>query len=702
MKMRKVISAFLVLICIFTATALGTLSISAEGTRVVYGTTSESVKQGSYGYLYVYLDDLTDLSALNVSVYYDAEKITVKNVYNQVSSVVNDIATGNGSVNASYIFDGKGTAKKTNLFYIYYQVNSDAEIGDTYFDIVVTEAYDSALNEMNFSGSRCAFEVAEKTVSKSCSISSTSTISTSVGEEFELSYRFSSYQIASGSMNIQYDPELFEVVSVTNGGFLNSKIADVNTALDGAILISFVSTEYKAKYDIITVRFKTLKNVTETSDIKLVVTELYDLDLNLYSCKGYTTNANIVFDESYTEGAPSMVTRAEYLADEGKLKVTIDLEKNSHLGAGDFVLNFDPNLLTFASYEKGFNPSFFSVNTKKTGEGIIKFSIISLTDIIDAEKVITIYFDVDDWCFDRLAAFTLSGSGLTDSMVNTIPLQFADANLTIAGFGHDETIIPAKAPTCTEPGRDEYFGCSRCDYGIYEEIPALGHDIVGHEAKEPTCTEIGWYAYETCSRCDYTTYDELAALGHRIVIPRQAWVDPISFENDANYPFAFSDGIYASTNKTNNSDSYFTITALYDCTLSIFYSVSSETNYDKLIIRLNGNIVATISGLIDWTSQTMTLTAGDVVTINYHKDGSVARNEDTGWFKLEFDQVLIDTSIIIPAEDMEPTCTEGVVCDFCHEIAIPALGHTEVIDTAIAPTCTTTGLTEGICLMTSR
>jgi hypothetical protein len=202
MKMRKVISAFLVLICFFATFGLCTLGASAaEGARTVYATTNASAKQGSTGYLYVYLDDLTDLSALNVSVYYDTEKITVKSVYNQVPSVVSDLAASDGCVNASYIFDGKGSATKTNLFYIYYQVNSSAEVGDTYFDIVVNEAYNSSLEGMDFAGSRCSLEIMEKTVSKSCSIYSASTITTSVGEEFELNYSLSTYQIASGSMN---------------------------------------------------------------------------------------------------------------------------------------------------------------------------------------------------------------------------------------------------------------------------------------------------------------------------------------------------------------------------------------------------------------------------------------------------------------------------------------------------------------------
>ncbi len=43
----------------------------------------------------------------------------------------------------------------------------------------------------------------------------------------------------------------------------------------------------------------------------------------------------------------------------------------------------------------------------------------------------------------------------------------------------------------------------------YEE-----HTLVHHDAKAPTCTEPGWEEYVTCEGCAYTTYKEIPATGH--------------------------------------------------------------------------------------------------------------------------------------------------------------------------------------------
>ena len=533
--MRKAKScAFLLTLILALALLImpfGALSVSAaESTDTqVTATTSASVKQGNSGYCYVYIDSLESLSTLSVTVHYDSDKVSVQSgyVYNSVSSLLNDKSVSESSVQFSYIFDGKGKAEKTQLFYFRYTVLSDAEVGDTYFDIVVNEAYDSSLQPVTVSGSRCAFTIAETVTTKSCSIYSSSSISTSVGEEFEVSYRLSTYQIASGSFSINYDPELFEVVGVTNGAFCDNKIVDVNTKLAGSVSVSFVGTEYKSNTNLITVKFKTLKNVAEKSTIKMTVTEFYDLALNSISCSGYTTTANIAFDEAYTEDAPSMILQTAYNAATDKVTLTIKLDRDSMLGAGDFTLKFNANYLTYHSADKGFTPTFFNINDKNVADGILKFSIISLYDITDEQIVLSVTFDVKHACQDQLVNFEISGSGLTDSLTNKIMLNFVDASVIVplkhtAASAVEENRVE---PGCmTEGHYDSVIYCAVCDAELEREtvtIDALGHtpaDAVEENHVDPTCTDIGGYdmvAY--CAVCGAEVSREhydIDALGH--------------------------------------------------------------------------------------------------------------------------------------------------------------------------------------------
>lgn len=83
----------------------------------------------------------------------------------------------------------------------------------------------------------------------------------------------------------------------------------------------------------------------------------------------------------------------------------------------------------------------------------------------------------------------------------------------LPALGHDMTETEGYATTCTEPGLDPYWTCSRCgksyaDAAGSTEITvenqvtaALGHDMTKTEEVAPTCTEEGHNAYWTCNRC---------------------------------------------------------------------------------------------------------------------------------------------------------------------------------------------------------
>ena len=665
----------------------------AEETISIYAETGESIAQGNTGYCYVYVDNTVDLASLTVAVHYDSQKMSVTGYYNQVSCSIYDASNNDGCLMFSYIFDSDGGETKTALFYFYYQINSDAEIGNTGFDVVVEEAYTTTLEVAPYSGSRCSFDITEKKIVNTCSVYCTSTINTSVKETFEIDYSLSNCYIASGSIDVKYDPELFEFVELTQGNFLNGKVVDVNSSQRGTISLSFLATEYNYYSDLVKVKFRTLKNETTTSQIQLQVNDLYNLELSSVSCSGYTTDVNVTFDSVYAEDAPSVILGAAFLESTEQVLVTVLLEEGSRLGAGDFVLNFDTDDLEFVSYEKGFTPSFFNVNDKSVADGVLKFSVISMTDIVDEQTVLTILFNAKRECVNKTSNVTISGTGLSDSLTNGILLNFVDTTANIP-LKHIAINHEAKAPTCTEVGWNTYVTCSRCDYTTYQEIPAtghtesavvvennvaptctatgsydnvvycatcdaelnrttitvdaLGHDIINHDEKAPTCTDIGWSAYVTCSRCEYTTYEEKFALGH----------DPV--EHSAKAPTCTDIGWNA----------YVTCSR---CEYTTYAEIPATGH--------SHNAVVTAPTCTEEGYTTYTCHCGDT----FVADKVAALGHD-----------------LLPHDSKAPTCTEigwntyvtCSRCDYTTYAEIPATGHTEsavVIENNVAPTCTATG-----------
>jgi hypothetical protein len=67
-------------------------------------------------------------------------------------------------------------------------------------------------------------------------------------------------------------------------------------------------------------------------------------------------------------------------------------------------------------------------------------------------------------------------------------------------------------------------------------------------------------------------------------------------------------------------------------TLTFFWKVSSEANYDFLTFKVDGAQQFSISGLVDWQQKTVAIPSGQhTVTWSYTKDGSVSVNADAGW-----------------------------------------------------------------------
>lgn len=115
------------------------------------------------------------------------------------------------------------------------------------------------------------------------------------------------------------------------------------------------------------------------------------------------------------------------------------------------------------------------------------------------------------------------------------------------------------------------------------------------------------------------------------VVPGDELTDAFSVTNDSRYPFTYnsSSDSYTSTNKSDSTTSTLTLNVTKSGQLRFDWAVSSESSYDKLIVKKNNGTTALLTKSGQYNGNyTCSVVAGDVITFAYQKDSSQSRNDD--------------------------------------------------------------------------
>ena len=293
--------------------------------------------------------------------------------------------------------------------------------------------------------------------------------------------------------------------------------------------------------------------------------------------------------------------------------------------------------------------------------------------------------------------------------------------------------VETTAPTCTTDGEKTYT-CDTCGGTKTEAVSSTGHNYTP-VVTPPTCEADGYTTY-TCQNgeCNDTyTADEVDATGHKwntgvvTTAPTctEKGVKTFTCEHDDSH--TYSEEIAATghsyntvvTDPTCEAAGYTT----YTCTnTGCNYSYQSD-EIAKLNHTWDEGVVTTESTCTEKGVKTFTCdTCGDTKTteLDYaqhtYDDGVVtpATCESGGYTTYTCTNCTdsyIDNEVSARVHEYNkgvvtpPTCTENgyttytcTYVDCGHSYTVDgdaALGHTEVVDAAVAPTCTATGLTEG-------
>ena len=297
---------------------------------------------------------------------------------------------------------------------------------------------------------------------------------------------------------------------------------------------------------------------------------------------------------------------------------------------------------------------------------------------------------------DEAVEETCLTSGLTEGSHCSNCEEVLVAQEFIPATGHIVKILDAVEATCTENGLTAGAVCTACDKVLVEQeiVPAKGHVEVVDEAVEPTCTETGLTEGKHCSVCNeiLVAQQTVAAKGH-------SYVDVITPSSCTEGGFTThtcsvcGDVVIDSYTEAAGHEIVELPAVAPTCTETGLTAGTKCTTCDKILIAqeivpAKGHVVV-VDPAVAATCTEAGLTAGAHCSICTEVLVAQEVVEATGH----------DYANVVT----EPTCTEKGytthVCANCGDIVVDtyvdAKGHVEVIDEAVEPTCTATGLTEG-------
>ena len=274
---------------------------------------------------------------------------------------------------------------------------------------------------------------------------------------------------------------------------------------------------------------------------------------------------------------------------------------------------------------------------------------------------------------------------------------------------------PGKPATCTSPGTTDATFCSVCGAPISEQeiIEPLGHLLTPVAKVEPTCTAPGAEAYWKCTRdgCGMLFSDAdgknetslealtIPALGHK-------WDAEWSYDENDHYHKCLNDGCTAkSDDEAAHTGGTATCTAKAKCTVcGAEYGELAEHVYPANTWWEDENEHWHVCNVCDQPSA-HEAHSGGTATCTEQAECDVCH--------IPYGEPLGHQIVFV--DYVFPTCTEEGMrdhyeCTRCGKVfgdaagtrevekdrfVMPASGHTEVVDAAVPPTCTETGLTEG-------
>ncbi len=675
MKTYKFSHRAVALLCAVVMLLASVPFAAAEGPLTISVGTASTTPGNSF-YMYLYVGNAEALGLLELDLYYDTSALTLVNsyAYNTMDSVyVKEAAPGAVSVMA---MDADGvTTSGFNLVRLYFQVNSDAETEKTY---PVQITVDMALNK-SYQPLDVSIRSGSVTVNKPSAPtawfywSGPSTVT--AGEDVTVDiYANSLGGMVTGKFAFTYNDDYFTFKSLTPASSLQREgdVWYVSSSNSGVVTASWVGSSVPYTGTMMQLTLTAKENVTGAQTVVCTPGEMYNAAGTAITAS--SVQKSITIEERVLDAdLPDFYFEGDnILLADSTVTFTAAVEGRSALAAADFDIFYDGDVLEFVSAKPlgsgnmtGEQQNVTVLTNHFASENRIRISMICNGGLTQNTELAQLQWKAKE---NTLAEteITATVSGNVNTAFAVVPLEMKTAEISV---------IPRYQVTFVN---DDGSMLSQQTVTYQESAVAPTARKEPDEQKHYTFS--GWDSDFSKVESNLTVKAQYTAADHTV----SGW-SPVS------------DTLHGGTcsvctmNLTESHDwDDGSVTTLPTCTelgVKTYACVVCKKTRTKPVDALGHTEV--VDEAVAPTCTATGLTEG--------KHCSVC------------DEVLIAQEVVpalghkYEAVITDPTCTaEGYTtntCSVCGDTYVDAktdaLGHTEVVDEAVAPTCTETGLTEG-------
>ena len=457
---RKIKRYIVYVVCMAVLlTAIPLQPVKAESTEPSISLNESTVTAGSYFYSYLSAKDFENISALKLTIRYDADAFSFysKYAYSLLDGSLTDInASTPGEIHIS-IMNSDGITGTGNLFRLQFQAKSSTSAGNYSLKISVDEACDTELNSISIGKSNGTVTVKEvaQTV-QTISFSGSCSPSKAAYEDsvvYTISNRSGS-DLAGGTFTVQYDADKLTFAEVTKGKLLDKANAlyDVNDNGKGTLRITFMADQnIYASYgpDLLNIHFTVKQNCNATTTITTTPSNLTKTSLESLKAASFETSLQL---EEKKEEEPVTDEMSLVLSEEvsdGVFTIDTILHSEKGMAAGDFIIQYDKNAVKCKNVTKDdsvLDTGSYLVTKEKIDDGEVAFSLVNTKGLTGEYTLLHLEFELIDPNAES-TIISINGQDIVGVDGDAIRVKFNSATVEVPTPEPTPTVSPSEAPT---------------------------------------------------------------------------------------------------------------------------------------------------------------------------------------------------------------------------------------------------------------